>query len=282
MIKRQWNALERWTSIVLGPSPPKEIKAAVTVAMLSNFKQAQYRKILKSVLVDRQKISTSEDGWKDFQLAAAARVAFVLLARVGELLPPRSEFNPALSPTTADVSWFNAARPTLREVSHCSAEERRRMPHIAFRFRFKKLKNDQFLRVWNQNCPAIVITDSPICPVQALLANEIVRGRSETEPLFTISADLLRRAMHDSMQSLAPHGTRITGHSLRVGGATALLAAGAPTAVLQQWGRWSSTSMPALYARVNTAAAQEAMHKVITGSSGFVGCARAQRMCAGE
>ena len=42
---------------------------------------------------------------------------------------------------------------------------------------------------------------------------------------------------------------RISGHSLRVGGAESLAAAGAGLVQMQQAGRWSSPQMPAHYAR---------------------------------
>ena len=50
--------------------------------------------------------------------------------------------------------------------------------------------------------------------------------------------------VHDRQQSVAGIEGRVSGHSLRVGGAQSLAAAGASIVEMQTAGRWQSPSMP--------------------------------------
>ena len=70
-------------------------------------------------------------------------------------------------------------------------------------------------------------------------------GLIGTEPLSTVS---IRRIIRDRCQAAGVQG-RVSGHSLRVGGAQSLAAGGASLVEMQQAGRWQSPNMPGHYAK---------------------------------
>ena len=90
---------------------------------------------------------------------------------------------------------------------------------------------------------ACAITDGAL--FRAINKVGTVGGRLSTQSLRTI---LRRRAEAAGVEG------RVSGHSLRVGAAQSLAAAGAGLVELQQAGDWRSPTMPALYARAQFAA----------------------------
>ena len=71
-------------------------------------------------------------------------------------------------------------------------------------------------------------------------------GRVTEEPL---SSDTVRRIIRKRAAAVKGIDGRVSGHSLRVGAAQSLAAAGAGLVALQQAGDWKSPQMPAHYAR---------------------------------
>ena len=70
-------------------------------------------------------------------------------------------------------------------------------------------------------------------------------GLIGTRALSTVS---IRRIIRDRCKAVGAQG-RVSGHSLRVGGAQSLAAGGASLVEMQQAGRWQSPSMPGHYAK---------------------------------
>ena len=75
-------------------------------------------------------------------------------------------------------------------------------------------------------------------------------GLIGTKPLSPVS---IRRIIRDRCKAAGVEG-RVSGHSLRVGGAQSLAAGGASLVEMQQAGRWQSPSMPGHYAKGQLAA----------------------------
>ncbi len=73
-------------------------------------------------------------------------------------------------------------------------------------------------------------------------------GGEEEEPLFRKAdgSELLRSEVQDVIQAVAAEfgasTERYATHSLRIGGASALLHAGFSIEVIQRWGRWASSA----------------------------------------
>ena len=75
-------------------------------------------------------------------------------------------------------------------------------------------------------------------------------GLIGTRALSSVS---IRRIIRDRCKAVGVEG-RVSGHSLRVGGAQSLAAGGASLVEMQQAGRWQSPSMPGHYAKAQLAA----------------------------
>ena len=105
----------------------------------------------------------------------------------------------------------------------------------------KKSKTDQF----KIGCSIVLArSDSPICPVSALLAYLHLRGPSQG-PLFVfrddsfLTRERFSRLVGRSVQ-LAGWSGNFTTHSFRVGAATSAAAIGVPDYLIRALGRWNS------------------------------------------
>jgi hypothetical protein len=126
--------------------------------------------------------------------------------------------------------------------------------------------------------------ESSLCPVMWLeVALDLATDRSPEAPVFQTSSgaalkytafqSFIRTLCHDA--SLLVGGASFSTHSLRIGGATSLIALGFDTAVVKLLGRWRSEAFqayvrgdPAIYARVSAAfatAAQDSRASVLCG-----------------
>jgi hypothetical protein len=84
---------------------------------------------------------------------------------------------------------------------------------------------------------------SPLCPVSALRHFLALRSPA-TGPLFTFAdgSFLTRAHLVALLRHVFPGQPRLNTHSFRIGGASALAAAGVPDYVIKMLGRWSSDS----------------------------------------
>ena len=78
-------------------------------------------------------------------------------------------------------------------------------------------------------------------------------GRVEGDPGRRLSVNAIRRIIRRRAAAVGIEG-RVSGHSLRVGGAQSLAAGGASIVEMQTAGRWQSPAMPGHYARGQLAA----------------------------
>ena len=78
-------------------------------------------------------------------------------------------------------------------------------------------------------------------------------GRVEGDPGRRLSVNAIRRIIRSRAAAIGIEG-RVSGHSLRVGGAQSLAAGGASIVEMQTAGRWQSPAMPGHYARGQLAA----------------------------
>ena len=78
-------------------------------------------------------------------------------------------------------------------------------------------------------------------------------GHVEGDPGRRLSVNAIRRIIRSRAAAVGIEG-RVSGHSLRVGGAQSLAAGGASIVKMQTAGRWQSPAMPGHYARGQLAA----------------------------
>ena len=76
-----------------------------------------------------------------------------------------------------------------------------------------------------------------------------------------------KKTLKEHMGNLGEDPTFLTSHSLRIGGATALLAAGASETAVKQAGRWLSSDMPQLYAHASSSSVMAFSDRMLTTRS---------------
>ena len=90
-------------------------------------------------------------------------------------------------------------------------------------------------------------TGDQLCPVVAMMAYLAIRP-SSPGPLFvfengsTLSRQRLVQALRQVLQSAGIDSTHFSGHSFRIGAATAAANAGIPDSLIQTLGRWKSSA----------------------------------------
>ena len=161
--------------------------------------------------------------FNDAMIWAACCTAFYGFLRAAEFTVPPSGFDPDRHLTVSSV-----------------AVDQRPFPATAF-ISLKYSKTDQF----GKGCTVVLAcSDSPLCPVSALMAYLHMRGPGPG-PLFRF-ADLtpLTRAnlfsrLRGLLQAAGWEGNYTT-HSFRVGAATTAASLGFPDHLIKALGRWSS------------------------------------------
>jgi hypothetical protein len=158
---------------------------------------------------------------------AVAASAFFGFFRLGELLPESpSRFNPATGLAWGDVAVDSHTHPTM------------------IQFHLKVSKCDQFGAGSN-----IIVgrTESPLCPVSAILEFIKIRG-DRTGPFFidssqkALSKQKFVSQIREILNSLGLQQDQYAGHSFRIGAATTAAAAGVEDSTIQTLGRWHSAA----------------------------------------
>ena len=103
----------------------------------------------------------------------------------------------------------------------------------------------------------------PICPFTAVAAFHSVHP-SRDGPFFTFSngSFLTRSSIKNILSSTFPGQPSLNTHSFRIGGATALAAAGVPEYQIRVLGRWSSESF-LRYTRLQHSTIQESQSTIL-------------------
>ena len=147
---------------------------------------------------------------------SACTLAFFGLLRVSEYTCPKvKSFDPNYNLLLEDVNFINAAMSIFIKAS----------------------KTDHF----RQGCTIFIgSTNNLLCPVSAL--KSFIRSRNLVNgPLFTFKdGTYLTRDRIARLLAACFTNIRINTHSFRIGGASALAAAGVPDAQIQIIGRWNS------------------------------------------
>ena len=193
-------------------SSPPRIRLPVTPAILSQIKDYWSRK------------SSDPDMT---MLWAAACLCFFGFFRSGEITVPSTRtFDPAVHLSWGDVAVDNPASPT------------------AIRVYLKRSKCDQF----GKGAEVFVgRTNTPICPIAAVLAYIAVRGATEGSFFrFTNGQPLSKQAfisnVRQALQAIGLPYQDFAGHSFRIGAATAAAKAGIEDSVIRTLGRWNSAA----------------------------------------
>eukprot|EP00037_Helgoeca_nana_P025124 m.270928 g.270928 ORF g.270928 m.270928 type:complete len:287 (+) comp26862_c5_seq6:784-1644(+) len=182
---------------------------------------------------------------QSLNIIAATQLAFVALLRIGEFTS-EGKLNPLKHAQRADVTFLpNQENPTSVQV------------------RIKVAKGDQFRHGSFQSFGRAA--DPSLCPVLALKELFDQDPQPLDRPLFNFNNDTDPRretatpSARSKFTKLCSHLFAAAGvsdmylkaHSFRQGGASALLAAGAPTWMVKTIGRWRSDSWQ-LYAFTDT------------------------------
>ena len=187
--------------------------------------------------------TAAEANWR-----AALTVAFCALMRGGEIgVEPGATWVAELNLSRADVKFFRDGEDTL----HCVISMR-------------PLKKKARMR---KTCQVVLKSGGTLLdPVEELWQlfqlDPLAEGEcAETTPLFrdtvtgvAVSVANVRRVVKWLMADLGLDPARFGAHSLRIGGATAALAAGFTPAQIRLLGRWSS-DVAEVYMRMNRQAA---------------------------
>ena len=106
---------------------------------------------------------------------------------------------------------------------------------------------------------------SPLCPLSAILHYLAVR-RPLGSPLFLFADGtfLTRAHVVDILRSVFPAHPTLNTHSFRIGGASALAAAGVPDYVIRVMGRWSSDAY-LRYVHIPTSSLRAFHHSMLGG-----------------
>ena len=194
------------------PTRPPRIRLPITLAALSAIKQLWER---------------SEVTHNTLMMWAAATVCFFGFFRSGEItVPSVAAYDTTVHLAWGDVAVDNPSKPT------------------AIRIKLKRSKCDQFGAGVDVH---LGHTNSPLCPVTALLAYMASR-RDTPGPFFRDDRGRpLTKAtfVHGIRQALSQLGfpaEQFAGHSFRIGAATAAAQAGLEDSVIQALGRWSSAA----------------------------------------
>lgn len=160
-------------------------------------------------------------------LWAVSASAFFGFFRLGELLQESStQFNPATSLAWGDVAVDSHANPKM------------------IQFHLKVSKCDQF----GAGSDIVVgRTDSPLCPVAAILKYIEVRGDTPGPFFVDSSHKALTKQKFVSqiriiLNSIGLQQDQYAGHSFRIGAATTAALAGVEDSTIQTLGRWHSAA----------------------------------------
>ena len=128
---------------------------------------------------------------------------------------------------------------TLRDIEVDSQED----PSM-IKIHLKGSKPDQTRRGMDLHVGKI---GNKLCPVAAILAYLVVRGR-DNGPLFRqkngspLSHQHLVQVLRYWLTAAGMDCSRYSGHSFRIGAATTAIARGVPESIVQTLGRWESDS----------------------------------------
>ena len=160
-------------------------------------------------------------------LWAAAAACFFGFFRAGEItIPSTSTFDPAVHLAWGDVA-VDAGQPPSK-----------------IRIWLKRSKTDQFGR---GVAVFLGATGDDLCPVSAMLAFVALRGNSPG-PFFRFrNGNPLTKArfvarVREALEQAGIPAQSYSGHSFRIGAATAAAQAGIQDSTIQALGRWSSTA----------------------------------------
>ena len=206
----------------------KRVLAGVTRARLSRQATPKVRLPITASILTRIHSSLSESSRPDRVLIwAIASMAFFGFFRLGELLVESpASYNPTTSLSWGDVAVDSKTSPSM------------------VRIHLRRSKCDQLGR----GVDVIVgRTDTPICPVAAILAYICLRQDSPgaffvTECRAPATKAWFVAQIREIMSAIGLPQNDYAGHSFRIGAATTAALAGVEDSTIQVLGRWQSSA----------------------------------------
>lgn len=179
---------------------------------------ASIMRVLRSVWVPL----ALDQNYESCLLWAAVSLAFFGFLRSGEVTS-----QPGVPPT---ISWSSLAINAHTDPS-------------VLKVQLHRSKTDQF----GKGVPIYVgKTGNDLCPIGAVLSYLAVRPPIHTGPLFIhqdgspLSRDYFVKSMKEALRSRNVDYTSYSGHSFRIGAASAAARAGVPDHLIKAMGRWQS------------------------------------------
>lgn len=185
--------------------------------------------VTPQILMGLHRVWQREAGNPDnTMLWAACTLAFFGCLRSGELtVPSRAAFDPSIHLTAMDIAVDSHNDPSILQL------------------RLKQSKTDPFrtgVMVY------VGKTNSTLCPVSAVLAYMAARP-ADPGPLFRfadgspLTRQALVRKLRGALRQLDINPDLFSGHSFRIGAATAAHRAGIDEATIRMLGRWESDAV---------------------------------------
>ena len=210
---------------------------------------AMERKPVTPEVLEKLKGSWQKNpGFDSTMLWAAVCICYFRCCRAGEILAlERGPFIPGVHLTFRDVVVDDLDKPRRIKV------------------RIKASKTDPFRKGVDVH---LGWTGQSLCPVSALLAY-MVRKKEGQGPLFRfvdgrpLTRPLLVEAVRVALENVGASSAGISGHSFRIGAATAAAEGGAEDSIIKDLGRWKSNAFLRYVRRDRSKLAE--MSKVLAG-----------------
>ena len=161
---------------------------------------------------------------------AVVCMAFFGFFRLGEIILPTEEsYNPCLHISAGDVRLDNTADPSVIQI------------HL------KRSKTDQY---GHRTMVYLGRSSNALCPIAAISAFMVVRGASPG-PFFMkqdgtpLSKQTVIKQVQKAISAMGVNPEAYTGHSFRIGAATAAAHHGLQDSTIQMLGRWTSDAFRA-------------------------------------
>jgi hypothetical protein len=189
---------------------------------------------------------------------AAAHVGVYGCLRPGEFLGDEAAVR------AEEVRFFDAQMRAMELMRSCWEAQTKEKPTVA-KLRLGPTKADQFAH----NEPVTIAAAAPIAALWAWMHTRRAAGAPPDGPLFaipgerTLSINEMNGVITSWLELVTGERVKVTGRAYRRGGASALIAAGAPIPDAQLAGRWATPRMPLVYA---DAAAREAQALAVARS----------------
>jgi len=232
---RAWHA-RRFGEMLPGYAPVRLRAVFRGMRRLAGVKVKRRRRGVRTQLLSAALRGCLGDSLDDMSIRAACEVAFCGLLRVSEYTTKgKGSVRAEKVPLVRDVSFRQEAGELVSTVRVCPSKKGERCQ--------------------GKTVPLELRDGKLLQPATALWRMLRARDATPDEPLFMYRGEPLRAGMMNKMvkwlmQSVGEDPAVYGSHSLRIGGASAALAAGVPPETIRILGRWDS-SVYEIYCRLS-------------------------------